>query len=187
MNNKVFSYKNKIFKKIFIKNNYFDWLNTKDIILLRVWRNNQKNILRQCKNISIKEQYSYFKNFYTQNCLKKKPQNILFALRDNKLIGYGGLTNISWIHKRAEISFLVNTEIAKKKKYEFYFLKFLKIISKFSFEILNLNKIYTETFVYRKAHIKLLEKSGFNKESHLTSHYYKNNKFIDVFFHSKFR
>ena len=175
MNIKVFSYKNKNFKKIFIENNYFDWLNIKDIILLRIWRNNQLNILRQCKKISIREQYNYFKNFYTQNCLKKKPQNILFALRDNKLIGYGGLTNISWIHKRAEISFLVNTEIAKKKIYEFYFLKFLKIISKFSFEILDLNKIYTETFDYREAHIKLLEKSGFNKESRLTSHYYKNN------------
>lgn len=187
MNKKVLSYKNKSFKKIFIKNNYFDWLNTKDIILLRIWRNNQKNILRQCKNISLKEQYNYYKNFYTQNCLKKKPENILFALRDNKLVGYGGLTNISWTHKRAEISFLVNAEISKKKIYEFYFLKFLKIISKFSFEILNLNKIYTETFVYREAHIKLLEKSGFNKESRLTSHYYKNNKFIDVIFHSKFR
>ena len=71
MNKKVLSYKNKSFKKIFIKNNYFDWLNTKDIILLRIWRNNQKNILRQCKNISLKEQYNYYKNFYTQNCLKK--------------------------------------------------------------------------------------------------------------------
>ena len=86
-----------------------------------------------------------------------------------------------------KLSFLVNTEIAKKKIYEFYFLKFLKIISKFSFEILDLNKIYTETFDYREAHIKLLEKSGFNKESRLTSHYYKNNKFVDVIFHSKFR
>ena len=106
MNIKVFSYKNKNFKKIFIENNYFDWLNIKDIILLRIWRNNQLNILRQCKKISIREQYNYFKNFYTQNCLKKKPQNILFALRENELIGYGGLTNISWINKRAEITFL---------------------------------------------------------------------------------
>jgi RimJ/RimL family protein N-acetyltransferase len=188
MVNKVFSYKNKKIKKVFIKNNYFDWLNTEDLILVRIWRNNQKKVLRQCKNISIKEQKSYFKNFYIKNCLKKNPQNILFALRDNNnLIGYGGLTNISWIHKRAEISFLVNTEIAKKKIYQFYFLKFLKIISKFSFETLNLNKIYTETFVYRKAHVKLLEKAGFNKESRLTSHYYKNNKFIDVIFHSKFK
>jgi RimJ/RimL family protein N-acetyltransferase len=187
MSIKVFSYKNKKIKKIFINNNYFYWLNVGDLNLIRIWRNNQKKILRQNKNINTKNQKNYFKNFYKQNCLKKKPQNILFALKDKKLIGYGGLTNISWENRRAEVSFLLNTKISKKKIYKFYFLKFLNIISKFSFRVLNLNKIYTETFTYRKAHIKLLEKSGFNKETSLISHYYKNNKFIHAIIHSKFR
>jgi len=104
------------------------------------------------------------------------------------LIGYGGLVNISWLNKRAEVSFLLNTSIVKnKKKYEIHFKNFFSFISKTSFLKLKLEKIYTETFIFRKKHIKLLEINGFKKEGFLKNHYYKNKKKINSILHAKFR
>ena len=134
--NIMLKYKSKFIRSIIINENYYSWLTPKDFEFLRVWRNQQKNILRQSKNISKKDQRKYFANFYKENCFSKKPQNIIFAIRDkHKLIGYGGLVNISWQNRRAEVSFLLNTLITNnKKKYEFYFKDFFTFVSKVSFK-----------------------------------------------------
>ena len=42
------------------------------------------------------------KKYFTFNFYKKK------------LIGYCGLTNLDWFNKRAELSFILNTELNKK-------------------------------------------------------------------------
>jgi len=187
--NFMLKYKSKFIQNILINENYYSWLTLKDIEFLRVWRNQQKNILRQDNNINKKDQKKYFVNFYKKNCFSKKPLNIIFAIKEKqRLIGYGGLVNISWQNKRAEVSFLLNTSIAKnKKKYEFYFKNFFSFISKVSFKKLKLNKIFTETFIFRKNHIKLLNKVGFKKEGFFKNHYYKKNKKISTILHAKFK
>ena len=187
--NKILSYRSKIIIKIKNNDSFIQWLNNTDLESLRIWRNEQKNILRQDKNITVQEQKKYFNSFYKKNCLSKNPKNILFALKFNKkLIGYGGFVHISWKNKRAEISFLLKTSIAKNKKlYEYYFKKFFLLINKISFSYLKFNKIYTETFVFRKKHIKLLEKYGFKKEGLFLNHYYKNKKKINSIIHAKYK
>ena len=171
----MLQYKSKLIQNILLKEKNYSWLLAKDFELLRMWRNQQKNILRQVNNINKKDQKEYFIDFYKNNCLSKSPSNIIFGINnEKKLIGYGGLVNISWKNKRAEVSFLLNTTVAKnKKKYEFYFKNFFSFISKISFTKLKLNKIYTETFIFRKNHIKLLGRVGFKKEGFLKNHYYK--------------
>ena len=185
----MLKYKSKFIKNILTNENFFSWLTLKDFEFLRIWRNQQKNILRQVNNINKKDQKKYFVNFYKENCLNKKPLNIIVAIKEkNTLIGYGGLVNISWKNKRAEVSFLLKTSITdNKKKYEFYFKIFFTFILKASFEKLKLNKIFTETFIFRKNHIKLLYKAGFKKEGFLKNHYYKKNKKISTILHAKFR
>jgi RimJ/RimL family protein N-acetyltransferase len=187
--NIMLKYKSKFIQNILINENYYSWLTPEDFESLRIWRNQQKNILRQVNNINKKDQKKYFVNFYKENCFSNKPLNIIFAIKEkHRLIGYGGLVNISWQNKRAEVSFLLNTSIANnKKKYEFYFKNFFTFISKASFEKLKLNKIFTETFIFRKNHIKLLNIVGFKKEGFFKNHYYKKNKKISSILHAKFR
>ena len=187
--NKILTYRSKVTIKIKNNESFIEWLDNTDLESLRKWRNEQKNILRQNKNITAQEQKKYFNSFYKKNCLDKNPKNILFAFKVKKnLIGYGGFVNISWKNKRAEISFLLKTSIAKNKKlYEYYFKKFFLLINKISFSNLGFNKIYTETFVFRKKHIKLLEKYGFKKEGLFLNHYYKNKKKINSIVHAKYK
>lgn len=115
----------------------------------------------------------------------KFPKNILFTFNvNNKLIGYGGLVHISWTNKRSEVSFLLNNDFSDtSKEYKKYFQYFLIILKKIIFDELKFKKIYSETFVFRKHHIKIIESLGFKKEGKLLAQYYFKGKFIDTLLH----
>ena len=109
-------------------------LKLSDAEKIRVWRNKQLKVLRQNKIIKKKDQFKYFKNYI----LTKNPKTDLFAIELNyKLIGYGGLVNISKDFKTAEVSFLVNdkTSIFDRSEYSPYCKKVKSIANK---EFLNL-------------------------------------------------
>ena len=80
---------------------------------IRIWRNNQIKILRQNEKIKKKDQINYFNKYI----LSKNSKLNLYAIEFNKkLIGYGGLVNISMHFKTAEVSFLVNNIIKHNSK-----------------------------------------------------------------------
>ena len=79
----MLKYKSKLIQNILINENYHSWLTLKDFESLRIWRNQQKNILRQVNNINKKNQKKYFVNLYKENCFSKKPLNIIFAIKLN--------------------------------------------------------------------------------------------------------
>ena len=67
-------------------------LNIRDAEKIRRWRNNQIKILRQNEIIKKDEQIKYFK----KNIIINNNKLDLFAIDINeKLIGYGGLVNVS--------------------------------------------------------------------------------------------
>ena len=148
---------------------------------IRIWRNNQIKILRQNKKIKKKDQVNYFKKYI----LLKNTKLSLFAIDFNqRLIGYGGLVNISTHFKTAEVSFLVNNKIKHNSKlYQKIFSSFLNFIKKYSFSDKKLRRLYTETFSFRKKHIKILENSGFKLEGIMRMHVIKNNKVYDSHMH----
>ena len=107
----------------------------KDMESIRKWRNNQIDILRQKKKITKKDQIEYFKSIIKKNFKKKYPNSILFSYTLNsKCIGYGGLTNIDWNSKKAELSFLVDDKrYLDSKIYAKDFFSFLNIITRLAF------------------------------------------------------
>jgi len=147
---------------------------------IRVWRNKQLKILRQNKIINKQDQKKYFKNYI----LSKKSKMDLFAIEFNqKLIGYGGLVNISNEFKTAEVSFLVNDKINHNSKiYEKTFSNFLFFVKKYS-KVKKLRRLYTETFSFRKKHINILENFGFKLEGVMKMHIIKNKKIYDSLIH----
>tara|TARA_B110000008_G_C16928162_1_gene547624 strand:+ start:66 stop:566 length:501 start_codon:yes stop_codon:yes gene_type:complete len=156
-------------------------LKLSDADRIRVWRNKQLKILRQNKLISKKEQLVFFKKFI----LKKNTNTKLFAIEfEKKLIGYGGLTNISKIYKTAEISFLLDNTINHNSNiYEKFFTNFLKFIKNLSFKKSKIRRLYTETYSFRKKHIKILENCGFILEGIMNKHVVKNSKYYDSLIH----
>ena len=80
---------------------------------IRNWRNQQMDVLRQTSKISVHDQRTYFSQKVWSQLENSEPTSILLGLSfSGELIGYGGLVNIEWIHKRAELSFLSATNRA---------------------------------------------------------------------------
>tara|TARA_B100000767_G_C19685937_1_gene501757 strand:- start:447 stop:1007 length:561 start_codon:yes stop_codon:yes gene_type:complete len=163
-----------------------NFISKEDIEKIREWRNNQKNILRQNKDIQKKQQLKYFENNVWPERLTKNPAQILFTIKhENLSIGYGGFTNISWENKRAEISFLLDTKIIDNKiLYKKIFSNFLKIIKNIAFIELKFNKVFTETYASRHHHISILKMNKFELEGRLKKHTIKDNKYEDSLIHS---
>jgi len=190
-------YKPKLIQKNFLKkplrktnflykNNdrYLFPLEKKHILKLKEWRNTQMKILRQHILLTDFSQERWYAH------LKEDKSQTLFALmyctsKKMKFIGYCGITNIDFKNRRGEISFLVNpTRVTKKEVYKKDFLAVLNMLCKHGFEGLNLNKLFTETFEFRKEHIKILEKFSFRKEGELREHYFCNGEYLNSFIHS---
>ena len=173
-------------RKLFYKDFSIENLKEADVEKLRIWRNAQRKVLRQNKILSKLEQKNYFNKFISKQTKKKFPEVILFAFKNKgELIGYGGFVYISWENKRAELSYLLKTDFTLSNKlYRFYSMKYFYLVKKFAFEKLKFNRLFTETFVYRKSQIKILEDVGFKKEGILRKHNIKNKKPINVVVHS---
>lgn len=149
------------------------------------WRNEQMYHLRQDKLLTIKDQDSYYKNTISKLFNEKKPNQIIFSfLKNEELIGYGGLVHINWIDQNAEISFIMNTDLEKKffkKKWSI----FLLLIEKAAFNQLNLKKIYVYAFDLRIYLYEVLLESNYFLDARLTNHCFFNDSFLDVVIHSK--
>jgi len=181
---------------ICLKNNYCSIneysitpIRESDMEPIRQWRNEQIDVLRQKDPISKKEQKLYYEREIKPLYEKEQPSQILFSyLLKGNLIGYGGLTNIDWHLKRAELSFLVNTKrTIDKDVYEKDFSIFLQLIKNVAFNNLSFDTIFTETYNIRPLHIKILEKNGFKLEQILKNHVLINGKYVDSLIHICFR
>ena len=165
-------------------NRYLFPLEKEHLPRLKEWRNAQMKVLRQYILLTDFHQAKWFAH------LKKDKNQVLFALMVGKppkldFIGYCGITNIDFKNRRGEISFLVNpVRAAKKGIYKRDFLAALNMLCKYGFEELNLNKLFTETFDFRKDHLKILQEFGFRKEGKLKSHYFGGGKYFDSLIHS---
>lgn len=165
-------------------NRYICPLERKHIFKLKEWRNAQMKILRQFKPLTDFHQKKWHAH------LKEDKSQVLFALmasetRRPKFIGYCGITNIDFKNRRGEISFLVDPKrVQKKKIYEKDFSAALYMLCRYGFRELNLNKIFVETYKFRKEHIKILERFGFRKEGELREHSFVNGKFFNSIIHS---
>lgn len=149
-----------------------------DIEIIRLWRNNQIHVLRQKNEITQEEQVKYFERNIWPTLLEDEPNQILVSyFHQEKLIGYGGLVHISWEDRRAELSFVVDDKRAADENiYKQDFEFFLCLMKYVAFEIINLNRIFTETYDIRQFHISIIESSGFLFEGELREHVIINNK-----------
>tara|TARA_B100000925_G_scaffold208401_1_gene158663 strand:+ start:1276 stop:1860 length:585 start_codon:yes stop_codon:yes gene_type:complete len=150
------------------------------------WRNDQIYHLRQKEILTKDIQDDYFNDVIKLLFKDRKPKQILFSfLKENLLIGYGGLVHINWENKNSEISFILNTTL-EEKKFEMLWDNFLSLLENVAFSKLGLHKIYTYAFDLRPRLYVVLEKRDYKQEARLKMHEKFKNEFIDVLIHSKF-
>jgi len=158
----------------------------KDIQSIRKWRNEQIDILRQTKKITKIKQIEYYERIIKKTFNQKKPNSILFSYcLEDKCIGYGGFVHINWNKKRAELSFLLDTECVKKKRiYKKEFSIFLKLLFRVNMEQTKFKTIFTETYDIRPTHITILEENDFKYIKKIkNSKKNTENKIHDSIFH----
>ena len=155
------------------------------IELIRQWRNDQMDVLRQVSVITLEQQKDYYSTHVWPEVTNSQPKNILLTFLDgDKPIGYGGIVHIAWEHRRAEVSFLLDPLLNKTNDiYADYFSTFLDLLFTLAFDDLGLNRLFTETYVMRKHHISVLEDSGFLREGVLKHHIRINDQPVDSVIH----
>jgi RimJ/RimL family protein N-acetyltransferase len=150
---------------------------------IRSWRNDQMDVLRQCEPLTESEQEDYFNKEVRLSMLSESPDQILLGMEEgNHLVAYGGLVNISWINRRAELSFLAATQL-QSDKYENYFSVFVNFVFDQAHNELGIHRIFTETYAFRRDHISLIERFGFKLEGRLVDHNYGLDGFFDSIVH----
>lgn len=160
-------------------------LRKEDLLLIKQWRNEQIDVLRQNKVLTDEDQMNYYEKYILPSYSNPTTSIILFSfLNNNECIGYGGLTNIHWEDRRVELSFLVNPSRANNQEiYLTDFTHFIELMKTIVFDDLKLNRIFTETYNIRDFHISILEKCGFKLEGIMKEHVRINNQFVDSLIH----
>ena len=152
---------------------------------IRCWRNAQIDVLRQSRAITAEEQVAYFERAVWPDKSSDRPANILLGLfGDGRMIGYGGLVHIAWDYRRAEISFLLATEIAQDEAVvSTLFATWLRQMQRLAFEDLGLSRLTTETYAMRTLHLRILDQAGFQREGLLRQHVRVGGRPMDAVIH----
>jgi RimJ/RimL family protein N-acetyltransferase len=147
------------------------------------WRNEQMYHLRQNSRLSEEDQDYYFHKVVYPLFSKEKPKQLLFSyLKNEKLIGYGGLVHINWVERTAEVSFIMKTSL-ERDEFDLHWSSYLTLIKKIAFEELKFQNIYTYAYDLRTFLYPTLEKNNFKLKMHLKDEIEIDKKKIDVFIH----
>jgi len=82
--------------------------------------------------------------------------------RDNRLIGFGLIENISWTNRTADLILGIGAAGDRRSGYG---TKILEMLVQFSFQELNLRKLSATIPSYNPAAIALIQKAGFVQEA----------------------
>ena len=154
-----------------------------DRINIMNWRNEQMYHLRQNSKLSEEDQDYYFHKVVHPLFSKEKPKQLLYSyLKNEKLIGYGGLVHINWVERKAEVSFIMKTSL-ERDEFDLHWSSYLTMIKKIAFEELKFKNIYTYAYDLRPFLYPTLEKNNFKLKIHLKNEIEIDKKKIDVLIH----
>lgn len=123
-------------------------------------------------------QLNFFNSKVQENSTKL--QLGILSIKDNILIGVISLSDINYINRSAEISVVIG-----EKKYKNFnnFIESARLLIKHGFETLNLNRIYSGTFV-KEIDIMFCKVLGFTNEGVSKESVYKNGEYKDTYHHA---
>jgi RimJ/RimL family protein N-acetyltransferase len=164
-------------------------IRTDDLDHLMRWRNDQQDVLRQQQPLTPEHQRRWYDDVVAPSYEAAQPPAMLVVVEfDGRPIGYGGLTNIEWVSRRGELSFLAATERAADEDiYREDFAEFLGWVFATAFDELDFHRLFTETWAIRTVHIEVLERAGMVREGTMRQHVVKDGTIYDALLHGVLR
>lgn len=107
-------------------------------------------------------------------------EEIAFAIvakKNDKMIGWGGLYRINWVSRTAEYRVFIGEKNYWNKGIG---TEMAKLLIKYGFEKLNLNRIWLGVNASHKGAVRSYEKGGFVREGILRQETFRNNQYYDV-------
>lgn len=127
---------------------------------IRKWRNAQRDILRSKTDMEPSE---YRKLLIDDECRRYANENHLYGIEHNdEFIAFGGLTHITWNRGSAisaELSFICGRPDLYETAFTFHLRKSQDLW--FGFSYYKGIRLFSETYLFRTKHIKILEEAGF--------------------------
>ncbi len=143
------------------------------------------DVLRQWKPLTEYNQEKWFQQISEDDTQIVFSIMVLDEQNNMNFIGYCGITNIDFKNRQGEISFLVEpSRVQDKELYREDFLSTLYVLCQYGFGEINLHMLFTETFAFRKDHIKILEDFGFHLDGILREHHFTKGQYHDSLIHS---
>lgn len=147
-----------------VNENYYRWMNDPDIT---------KYLESRFHPNSMEKLREYVKN---RNC---DNENIFFAilLKDgNRHIGNVKLGPINIFHRFADVGILIGEKDCWGRGYG---TETIRLIAKYAFNVLNLNKLVAGCYSLNKGSIKAFKKAGFSEEGRRRQQYFCDGKYVD--------
>jgi len=107
-------------------------------------------------------------------------KDVVFAIIDKKNdvhIGNAGLYAVNWVARCAEYRIVIGE---KKYQNKGYGTEATKLVVRYAFDKLNLNKVFLGVNADNKAAVKAYKKAGFVQEGVLRQEIYRNGKYYDA-------
>ncbi|RJP27599.1 MAG: N-acetyltransferase [Candidatus Omnitrophota bacterium] len=112
--------------------------------------------------------------------MKESKQHVFLAIIDNlanEHIGNIKLGPIDWIHRRAEIGFLIGNKSYWGKGYA---TEAIRLVVQYAFDTLNVHKVTAGCYSTNVGSVKAMEKVGFMQEGVLKEHCFCNGRYVDI-------
>lgn len=160
----------RLLKQSMVSTTYVSWMNDYDVVKFT----NQKNLKHTFNSVK----------FYVKEKLESDDELLLGFFSNNLHIGNIKIGPINFYNRNTQISYIVGnknlwgTGIATSV---------ISYIVNYCFESLDLHKVSALTYSNNIASQKVLIKNNFIKEAIIKKQLFFENKFVDMFYFSKFR
>jgi RimJ/RimL family protein N-acetyltransferase len=108
---------------------------------------------------------------------------VIVALKEKTPVGVIRYFNWNHLNRSAELGFLADPD----KRRQGYTLEGVRLLTRYLFQMRDLNKVFANTSSLNKAAVGLLEKAGFKRDATFRHQYFYNGEFHDGYQYSLLR
>ena len=162
-------------KKIYLRPTIAD-----DYREIQKWRLASDIQLISCHYFRTKSPEEMIEKYRQKEKSEDEGNFIITAKDDHRLVGQINFFHLNMLNRSAELGYI----IAPDEREQGYAKEGLKLIIRYLFNEINLNKVYAQTASFNKASVKLLESLDFQLDGTLRQHHYYQGNFHDDLIYS---
>ncbi|MBT3748175.1 MAG: GNAT family N-acetyltransferase [Bacteroidetes bacterium] len=145
-----------------------------DLELMLQWRNDEniRKYFREYREFALSQKREWYESMIKSSSFE---MFLIIDLKENEPIGVAGITYIDWVNRHGDVHFY----IGKNGEWidDVYAPVAIKMILNYGFNVLNLNKLWTEIYEIDTKKNQFFMSLGFSIDANLREHYYWEGKY----------